>query len=51
MEYCALCGKQLREFKRIVDWKSRRYHRKCYAEVRDNWRLEQFYKELVKKNN
>lgn len=44
--YCALCGKKLREFKRILDWKSRKYHRSCYQDVREEWRLEQLLKKM-----
>lgn len=47
MDKCFRCNKKLRELKNIVDWKGRKYHKKCYAEVREEWRLKEFLKDLV----
>ena len=35
---CLYCGKRIRNFTKTIDWKKRRYHKKCWKEKMD-WEI------------
>ena len=43
---CEHCGKSLKAFTKSTDWKTRRYHKKCYKEFEAKKQWEDFLKRL-----